>query len=311
MSSHTVYTLKIHERNRQPIFHTTANREQALDRAETTDTMLTAFFKLNREDPFANRFLYEEIPYHYVFNQGTWTRRQRRCDKTVARLQFIYPSPKEIFFLRLLLQHVRGPTCWEDLLTVNGEQFNSFRQAAVALNLVENEQHIIDTLEEALEQNVHFQVRFLFAHILLHSTPVNPTPLELWNQYSERMSQDYVAFLADTLDVAKQRSLQHIKYLLSNENKSLSEFNLPEPTMDLSWRYRRENINLLEMTPEEYASKVNELEPTLNNEQSLAYRSILEAINSNRRNKLFFIDGPAGTGKTYLMNVNFKFKYNF
>jgi hypothetical protein len=71
MSSHTVYTLKIHERNRQPIFHTTANREQALDRAETTDTMLTAFFKLNREDPFANRFLYEEIPYHYVFNQGT------------------------------------------------------------------------------------------------------------------------------------------------------------------------------------------------------------------------------------------------
>ena len=304
VTSHTVYTLKIHARDRQPVFHTTENRGQALERAETRDTMLTAFFKLNQDDPEARQYLYEEIPYHYVFNEGVWTPRQRRHDKTVARLQFIYPSSKELFHLRLLLQHVRGPQSWDDLLTVNGRPYDTFTKACVARNLVENDEYIRALLDEALQQRIHFHVRFLFAHILIHSEPINPSPLQLWEDYAERMSGDYIMFQHDTAEVAIQRSLHHLKYMLRCERKSLSDYDLPEPTMDIDWRYRHENINLLEMTPEEYATRVDELLPTLNPEQRAAYDAIVDALENNRRSKLFFIDGPGGTGKTYLINVS-------
>lgn len=304
ITSHTVYTLKIHDRNRQPVFHTTQNRQQALERAENTDTMLTAFFKLNQEDPEARQYLYEEIPYHYVFANHRWKTRERRMDKTVARLQFVYPSSKELFHLRLLLQHVRGPESWDDLLTVNGETYASFSQACVARNLVEDNEYIRVLLNEALQQTVHFHVRFLFAHILIHSNPVNPTPSVLWEEYAHRMSMDYVMFQRDTIDVAVQRSLHHIKHLLRSDGKSLSDFNLPEPTMNVEWRYHHENINMLELSPQEYAERVAELEPTLNPEQQRTYNSIVQAVENNRRTKLFFIDGPGGTGKTYLINVS-------
>jgi len=304
VSSHTVYTLKIHDRNRQPVIHTTENRGQALERAASVNTMLTAFFELNRNDPDARQYLYEEIPYHYVFSNGQWTPRQRRMDKTVSRLQFVYPSSRELFHLRLLLQHVRGPQSWDDLLTVDGNVYATFSEACVARHLVENCQHFRDLLEEALVQTIHFHVRFMFAHILIHSNPVNPNPRQLWEEYSERMSLDYVMFQKDPMNVAIQRTLQHIKYLLNCDRKSLADYNLPEPTMDIDWRYHHENVNMLELSPEEYAQRVDEIVPTLNPEQLSAYNAIVQSIETNRRTKLFFIDGPGGTGKTYLINVS-------
>ena len=304
VTSHTVYTLQIHARDRQPVVHTTANREQALQRAATIDTMLTAFFKLNQEDENANQYLYEEIPYHYVFDKGTWTPRQRRHNKTLARLQYVYPSSRELFHLRLLLQHVRGPRSWEDLLTVNGNLSNTFSEACVARNLVENDRYLRDIIEEALQLRVHHEVRFLFAHLLIHCEPVNPTPLQLWEHYSERMSLDYIHFQNDTVEVATQRTLHHLQFFLSNARKTLADYNLPEPTMNVDWRYRHENVNLLETTVEEYTAKVQEILPTLNREQRFAYDAIVNAVESNRPKKLFFIDGPGGTGKTYLINVS-------
>ncbi len=266
--------------------------------------MLTAFFKLNIEDENANQYLYEEIPYHYWFDKGSWHIRERRCTTTLARLQFIFPSSRELFHLRLLLQHVRGPRSWNDLLTVNGILCDSFSAACVARNLIENDQYVRDLLEEGLQHRIHSEVRFLFAHILIHCDPVNPTPLQLWEQYGERMSLDYIGLQHDPVDTALQRSLHHIKHLLADARKTLADYNLPEPTMNVEWRYRHQNVNLLETTREEYAERVTEILPTLNPEQLIAYNAIVNSVENNLQNKLFFIDGPGGTGKTYLINVS-------
>jgi hypothetical protein len=187
---------------------------------------------------------------------------------------------------------------------VDGVLCDSFSAACVARNLVENDQYVRDLLEEGLQHRIHSEVRFLFAHILIHCDPVNPTPLQLWEQYGERMSLDYIGLQHDPVDTALQRSLHHIKHLLGNARKTLADYNLPEPTMNVEWRYRHQNVNLLETTREEYAERVREILPTLNQEQLRAYNAIVNSVENNLPNKLFFIDGPGGTGKTYLINVS-------
>lgn len=273
--------------------------------------MLTAFFILNRDNPEARQYLYQEIPYHFVYNKNLhmWTPRQRDHEKTIARVQFVYPSSKELFHLRLLLQHVRGPTSFEDLLTVNGVPYTTFSDACVARGLVITDEYIREMLDEAIQQRIFSDVRFLFAHVLIHCQPVDPTPLSLWNDYGARFSVDYVLFQGDTLEIAIQRSLCHIKYLLGCEGKLLSDYYLPEPTMNLSWRVNRDNMGIVELTPEEYLARIQQLLPTLEDEQLEAYNAIVNSmemgeVNEDPNGKLFFIDGPGGTGKTYLINVS-------
>jgi hypothetical protein len=49
------------------------------------------------------------------------------------------PSEGERFYLRLLLLHVKGACGYQDLLTFNGTVFNSFKEAAKARSLLEDD----------------------------------------------------------------------------------------------------------------------------------------------------------------------------
>lgn len=62
----------------QPIYFAEGNEQDALDKAGTKDTTLTAWFKLNDENPDARQYLYHDIPNHFVFHRdGKWKRRQQ------------------------------------------------------------------------------------------------------------------------------------------------------------------------------------------------------------------------------------------
>jgi hypothetical protein len=55
---------------------------------------MTAWFDLNKHDSLARKYLYNEIPYHFSFDQKTksWIRR-KNSHKTVSRMNAV--SPKE------------------------------------------------------------------------------------------------------------------------------------------------------------------------------------------------------------------------
>ena len=69
----------------------------------------------------------------------------------------INPRQVELFYLRLLLLHVRGAQSYEDLRTVTFDstdgpipiEYETFRDAASALGLLENDQQWHQCLEEA------------------------------------------------------------------------------------------------------------------------------------------------------------------
>src|SRR5688572_18262244 len=77
--SHATIRLAIHLPNEQLVYFQEGNGETAASKAQNRMTHLTAWFKLNRLDETAHQYLYTEIPYHYVYDQGTtnWKLRQQ------------------------------------------------------------------------------------------------------------------------------------------------------------------------------------------------------------------------------------------
>lgn len=75
--SHSIIRLAVHLPHMQPVYFAEGKEVEALDKAAEKDTTLTAWFKLNLDDPDARQYHYHDIPNHFVFDRGNkWKRRQ-------------------------------------------------------------------------------------------------------------------------------------------------------------------------------------------------------------------------------------------
>ena len=89
--------------------------------------MLIEYFKLNARDKTARRYLYSQIPKHYVFKKekidgktvSHWQPRQSQFN-VIGRMFSVSPAQNELFHLRILLLSVKGATSFNDLKTVDG-----------------------------------------------------------------------------------------------------------------------------------------------------------------------------------------------
>ncbi len=157
--------------------------------------MLTEFFTLNQEHPEANDHLYADILKYYTFDKTNkvYKERSKRTDHrleygegggvqrstTVGRIPIIGLNvhQKEKFFLRMLLYHVKGPKCWEDLRTVNGVVYETFHEACIKLGLFEDDSEIENCLAEAATIRFPKQFRRLFVTLMTQSLASNPKTL--------------------------------------------------------------------------------------------------------------------------------------
>ena len=91
-------------------------------------------------DEFTRTLTYQEFPQHYVWNKQAkmWTRRKRGC--SIGRMYFASPNLGERFYLRLLLTVVKGPISFENMRTVDGVIYESFKAACVARGLLEDDE---------------------------------------------------------------------------------------------------------------------------------------------------------------------------
>lgn len=137
--SHAIIRLPVHLPNMQAVYFYDEEERQASERAAQRNTMLTAWFELNRTDPDARRYLYADIPKHFVWKNNKWQRRVRFGYKIVSRLYSVSPKDIERFHLRRLLFHVQGATFFEELRTYDSIVMDSFKAACRARNLLEDD----------------------------------------------------------------------------------------------------------------------------------------------------------------------------
>ncbi|OMO88272.1 hypothetical protein COLO4_20330 [Corchorus olitorius] len=174
----SVQRLLVHLPGEQKIyFHDRQSLHSVLARPDIEKTMFTEWFEMNKGSPEARTLLYIDFPTQRVWHKDDkiWTRRQQ--GQSVGRIISVPVQSGELFYLRLLLNVVRGPRSYEEIRTVGGVLYPTFQRACETLGLLGDDRE----WQEALTQSSFFasshELRHLFVLILLQCEVSNPSQL--------------------------------------------------------------------------------------------------------------------------------------
>ncbi|XP_050876133.1 uncharacterized protein LOC127079808 [Lathyrus oleraceus] len=294
----SVERLQIHLPNRHQVrFYDHQQIADVLNNERNSKTMLTQFFALNLRDPQARKYLYREIPKHYCWNKrGMEWHRRRSTRKVIGRIYTVSPSEGDKFYLRLLLSHVTGPTSWEYLLTNNGMTFSTFKKSAEDRGFLETDHSIRDCLVEATSLRMPYALRRLFVTILIFCEPTDVRGL--WNEFFTHMVEDYQTANNVVESDLTNMLLKDLNELLNLHGKKIDDYDLPSLPPNTIDRGAVPSIIQEELAidiPNEDIESIAKL----NNDQMIAFNTIMNVI-VQKHNGVFFVDGPGGTGKTFL-----------
>lgn len=209
----------------------------------------------------------------------------------------------------MLLINVRGPTSFENLRTVNGQICATYREACQKLNLLESDSHWETTLADASLTNHPWQIRSLFAIILVTCYPSNPK--ELWHKFKAYMSEDIlhrerITRNDETIEFSEAIYNEALILLedkcLQINNKTLIQIGMISPIRSGDDAFDQDLRRERNYNPQELLLFIEANLPNLQQEQLLTYNTLMTAI-SNERGGLYFLDAPGGTGKTFLLSL--------
>ena len=322
----SVKRLPVHLKDQQTVrFEEEGSIFETLESGEITE--LTSFFKYNAENPGTN-VTYINFPEMYVFVNKAWKIRQRGC-RTIGRIYSVPPNKGDLFYLRILLcdntvNFSAGKVSFEDMLTINGVQHNSYREVCLELGLMKDDEIWSMVLMDAKEQNLPKQMRMLFIILLIFTDIGNPA--ELFNRFWSDMAEDYKLKL-DSVDINDPEILKG--FLLRDLKENLETLghlqtfdfieNLSEELLitlqKIEVKYQqqgecREVIEELEYNRDFMEANLNKAlkgtaetkEGKLTTHQFEIFKEITNSLEHQTSHKLFFLDAPGGTGKTYLLN---------
>ena len=306
--SHTITRLAVHLENWQPVVFNEGHEGDEADNLENVlaaraekDTTLTAWFKTNLDIPATRNLRYVDFVtyYRWDYNKCKWLRRQRRAKKPMlARMFSVSPRHPEQFHLGTLLLHVPGAQSYQDLRTINGIEYATFQEACTALGLTHDDQCWIHALQEAAEVAMPRQLRRMFAWMCIYCELGDP--LGLWEAMKHHLIEDYRR-RGFSEQLSTTMALGEIAYILRISNKALSDFYLPDVNV-VAYQPPQQHVDI-----QQCRQQADHLRPTLNDQQLEAGETVLAAVESLQNGdapvpRLFFVDGPGGSGKTYLYN---------
>ena len=294
-----VIHLQLHLENFQCMtFNEKEDLRDLLQNSFRKRTILTEFFRMNTTDPLAKQLkcTYKEFPEHFVWYPGKkyWAVRQQK--DSIGRIVSASPTEGERYFLRLLLTHVKAPTSFDDLKIVNGVHVGMYRQAAILKGYFESNDSQEQCMEEAASYHMPHSLRRLFATLLVYFPPASP--LILWSKFEQAMSEDYNRMYTLPAEQVRLKVLHQISNFLDSMGKDINSFCLVSTTLRFRDRYTNTRDTSSELNIQ--VSETDLLAATqLNTEQKAAFDHIMDAIFIKQKG-CFFIDGPGGTGKTFL-----------
>jgi hypothetical protein len=103
----------------------------------------------NKKYPEARNLTYGEFPTKFVWKESEHQWTPRKQGFSIGRLHFAAPASGQLFYLRTLLNYVKGPTSYDDIKTINNIKYDTFKDACFALGLLDDDREFIDAIIEA------------------------------------------------------------------------------------------------------------------------------------------------------------------
>src|ERR1019366_2194107 len=183
---------------------------------------------------------------------------------------------------------------FEDLCTFEGIIYDTFKDAVKARGLLDSNHEWTKYFNEAVTFKMPNMLRQLFVIIVNMGEEVDVTAL--WEQFKKDMYEDFVHKGFDE-EKAENLAKIDIEKQLELVNKSLAKFGISLPvemllTDEETWDKEKE----LDLG--------NEMRETMNDRQEKIVKHIFCKVrqmkNGTMKNGCIFIDGPGGSGKTYI-----------
>lgn len=185
----SVERLPFHLENEQSvIFDPAESIDFQLEKVSNNETKFQAWMELNKTDTIAQTLLYVELPKFYVWKpqEGIWTPRKRGF--SLGRIHHVPPSWGELFYLRVLLNKVRGPMKWDDIKEYDNVVYPTYKDACYARGLLEDDKEYIDGLLEASLWGMGDYLRSFFVMLLI--TDSMSRPEYVWEKTWHVMAAD-------------------------------------------------------------------------------------------------------------------------
>lgn len=162
--------------------------DDVLAKESNQTSQLLEWFKMNAEDEESRNLTFIEFPLYNVWNKKPkhWSKRKR--NKAIGRMHFSSPASGQYFYLRILLNKVRGATCYEDLKRVDGILYPTYQDACYALGLLEDDQEYIDGLIEVSKWGSATFMRKMFVWLLCSQNLSKP--MHVWSETWHLLSED-------------------------------------------------------------------------------------------------------------------------
>ncbi|GJR99277.1 ATP-dependent DNA helicase PIF1-like protein [Tanacetum coccineum] len=194
-------------------------------------TMFTDWFDLNERGLSARTLTYADLPKLYVWHEQLKMWKPRKQKKCIGRIVYSTPASGERYFLRMLLNVVRGPKVFDELMTVNNRLCHIFKEACFAYGLLNDDMEWTKAISEVSLWALGPQLRDLFVTILLFCDVSRP--LKLWEETWEYLSEDILhkkrklydyPDLQLSIEQIQNYCLVEIQELLNRIGRSLTDF---------------------------------------------------------------------------------------
>lgn len=170
--------LPFHLPNQQSIiFKDSDDLSEIIDNIKAKKSKFTSWMEANKLYDEGKTLTYSEFPSHFVWRADEKRWKIREKGRSIGRVVYSHPTSGEIFYLRLLLNVVKGPTSFDDIKTKDGILYLTFKEACQAWRLLNDDQEWQYVLDEASYVASRKQLRQLFAKLLLFCEVVNPQTL--------------------------------------------------------------------------------------------------------------------------------------
>jgi hypothetical protein len=308
--------LPLHLKDEQQVLFEPETVLEAVERGPPV-TKLVAFFQLNQETDEAKDILYPDIYRHYRWDKKQWVKRKNNTRRSeegsaaagssemIGRIPVINLNPHqtELYFLRSLLYHKAGPKSFEDLRTVDGVLHETNQAACKTMGLYDDDDELDQAMEEAALIKFGKALRNVFIQLLVFCRPA--VPFDFYQSHKDKLAEDFMR--RDHTDAPTEGHVNEVLLYLEEglirANTSMEAFKLPLPDMSLIPnhvpRVIREETDYIQ---EELLETLETNIPLLNPAQQDAHDKVLESV-VNGEGKLFALDAPGGTGKTFTLTT--------
>jgi len=223
-------------------------------------------------------------------------------------MYYAHPTSSERYYLRMLLNCVKGATSYEHLQIVDGREHDTFKDACIVMGLFADDNEWDQALEETGVWASRRQLRDMFASMLMFCEVTNPK--QLWDAHWEFLSDDIEAMtrckrvdptVTLSEDELKDCALYEIDQVFMRNGHRLEDFPMFPKSNYIPFVHGGNRLVEEELAYDRHSltADADNAKDRLNDDQLNAYETILNGM-TNKEGKLFFVYGSSGTDKTFV-----------